>query len=399
MKVCIAGKHRIAVDGLRMALVRLDRSQVLACPNADDDGRSHWQPSLRRHATELGVSVVTLDDAARIPDLLFLSLEFDRILRPARFASSRLFNLHFSKLPAYRGVYTSAWPILCSETESGVTLHRIDAGIDSGDIVAQRSFRLDEAETARSLYHRYLAEAAALLQSEFDTLLADAVSSQPQSTRGASVYTRSSIDYANLSLDLDQSVEVLDRQVRAYSFREFQLPQLAGMPVARVQRPSAPSGSMVRDDHDGLWISTRDGDAFAVRDRSMDLLRLTEAGDHDAITRATSLSAFVDVAGRSGRTPLMIAAARGDVRGCRALLALGATVDRADCDGMTALGRAAEHGEASGDFTVCALLLDHGADIDHVDAFGLSIVERCAKEQRARAVAFLRAGRKGAGSG
>lgn len=403
MKLCIAGKHRIAVDGLRLALSRLDRAQVLVCPNADDDGHSRWQPSLRRHATELGVSIMSLDEVARIPDLLFLSLEFDRVLRPAAFTSTRLFNLHFSKLPAYRGVYTSAWPILNDDAESGVTLHRIDAGIDSGDIVAQCSFRLSAAETARSLYHRYLAEAATLLHAQFDAVLADTVSGRPQSTKDATSHARSSIDYAHLSLDLDQNTAALDRQVRAYSFREFQLPQLGGMAVAGVQRhtqrPSGPPGTILRQDDDGVWVATRDGDAWAMRDRSLDLLRLTDAGEHAAIARAAALSDFVDVVGRSGRTPLMIAAGRGDTRSCKALLSLGANVDHPDCDGTTALRHAADHGQRSGDFSACAVLLDHGADRDRVDAFGISVIDRCARDGQNRAVAFLRAGRAGAGSG
>ena len=85
------------------------------------------------------------------PDLLFMSVEYDRIIKPALFASSRLYNVHFSLLPKYRGCNTAVWPILNGEAEHGVTLHEIDAGIDSGPIVAQRSFPID-GMTSRQSY-------------------------------------------------------------------------------------------------------------------------------------------------------------------------------------------------------------------------------------------------------
>ncbi len=68
-------------------------------------------------------------------------------------------------------MYTSAIPILNGEEYSGVTLHRIDQGIDTGDIIAQRKIRLNERETCRSLYLKYISQAVSLMKEYVKTLI------------------------------------------------------------------------------------------------------------------------------------------------------------------------------------------------------------------------------------
>ena len=59
---------------------------------------------------------------------------------PKNFLNARLYNIHFSYLPAYKGMFTSALPIKNGEVDSGVTLHKIESGIDTGDIIDQIKF-------------------------------------------------------------------------------------------------------------------------------------------------------------------------------------------------------------------------------------------------------------------
>src|SRR5690606_13123102 len=94
-------------------------------------------------------------DLYNIENLLFLSLEYDRIIRPEIFKSSKLYNLHFSLLPAYKGVFTSILPILNGERQTGVTLHKIDNGIDTGDIIFQKNIDITEDINSLQLYKRY----------------------------------------------------------------------------------------------------------------------------------------------------------------------------------------------------------------------------------------------------
>src|SRR6202047_2228868 len=74
-------------------------------------------------------------------------------------------NLHASLLPRYRGAAPINWAIANGETKTGVTTMRIDAGMDTGEILLQREIPIGARETAPDLSVR-LAEAGASLMEE-----------------------------------------------------------------------------------------------------------------------------------------------------------------------------------------------------------------------------------------
>lgn len=63
-------------------------------------------------------------------------------------------NGHPSLLPRHRGPTPLAWAIRAGEEESGITFHRMDEGLDTGPILAQRPFRLDDVDDPEALYAR-----------------------------------------------------------------------------------------------------------------------------------------------------------------------------------------------------------------------------------------------------
>ncbi len=78
-------------------------------------------------------------------------------------------NIHPSLLPYGRGGWPMPWDILMRRPVSGVTLHKIDSGFDTGDILLQRHFTLDERETLES----FMLKVYALLPEMLGCLLAD----------------------------------------------------------------------------------------------------------------------------------------------------------------------------------------------------------------------------------
>ena len=121
IKVCVAGKNEIALNALKLLQTRFQNDEICVIPNRNDTGIDHWQPSLLKYALQASIPVCTLEQVQQIANVLFLSLEFDRLLKVEQFASKRLYNIHFSALPKYKGVYTSIMPILNGESSSGVT--------------------------------------------------------------------------------------------------------------------------------------------------------------------------------------------------------------------------------------------------------------------------------------
>jgi methionyl-tRNA formyltransferase len=270
--ILICGKGRIATHALSYAVhyVASQRlpTRVAACPNTDDKGYDDWQESLGRAASQLGVSRLSLEDAESERDLLLVSLEYDRLIRVDRFASSRLYNIHFSALPAYRGVFTSIWPILNGESEVGVTLHYMDAGADTGAIIARQIVPLPEYTTARQLYDLYLAEGLQLFRDWLPRLISTVPESFVQDERTASSYNRKSLDLRKLEVDLSRNAEQVCRFVRAFTFPEYQLPTLEGRAIKSCTRipgsTAASAGSALHATPYSTSFATADGQMVEI---------------------------------------------------------------------------------------------------------------------------------------
>ena len=130
--------------------------KIYALPSKSDLDSNGWQLSLNSTALQFNIEIIKdFDDFYNVKDLLILSLEYDKIIHVRHFATERIYNIHFSYLPYYRGIYTSVFPVLSNETYSGVTLHKVDEGIDSGDIIYQLRIRIIDSMTSRDLYHLY----------------------------------------------------------------------------------------------------------------------------------------------------------------------------------------------------------------------------------------------------
>ena len=79
----------------------------------------------------------------------------------------RCINIHPSKLPEYRGPVPTAWAIANGEKEYGISIHLMDEGIDTGDILVQEIFPIVRDDTGFSLYTKAMSCGAELLKKHF----------------------------------------------------------------------------------------------------------------------------------------------------------------------------------------------------------------------------------------
>ena len=170
MNLVIAGKNSIAVDVLEYAIKDMS-IPIFVVLNKTEDFKNGFQKSLGFYAKLWNIPIVNLEEVYDYHDAVFLSLEFDRIIKPSFFKTTFLYNIHFSLLPAYKGMFTSALPFINGESASGVTLHKIDSGIDTGDIIDQKRFEILEDDTARSLYLKYIKHGTKLVIEKLTNLL------------------------------------------------------------------------------------------------------------------------------------------------------------------------------------------------------------------------------------
>ena len=120
---------------------------------------------------------------------------------------SACFNFHGGILPAYRGSCTLNWAIINGEEETGVTLHILDSGIDTGSIIDISKFPIEQSETAESLYKKLEDAAYNLFVTWFRLLISGKYQAIAQPKIGR-LYKKSDIGPA----------KNLTRYVRAFEF-------------------------------------------------------------------------------------------------------------------------------------------------------------------------------------
>lgn len=127
----------------------------------------------------------------KYPCDLFVSMSFNQIFRPKTFSLPPLqtINCHAGKLPFYRGRNILNWALINDEREFGITVHHVDEGIDTGDIVLQRSYPITDDDTYETLLKRAHHDCAAILYDALVRIRAgDAPRIQQQSIHPVGMY-------------------------------------------------------------------------------------------------------------------------------------------------------------------------------------------------------------------
>ena len=174
--------------------------QVLAVVTQPDRPRGRGQhpspPPVKEAAARMGLPV-RQPERVRLPE----AVEFLRTLQAEvmvvvgygqiipqtviDLAPLGIINVHASLLPAYRGAGPIQWALLNGETRTGVTTMRIDAGLDTGDMLLKRSTEIGPDENAVELGARLAAMGADLLVETLAGLAAGAIVPQKQDSSQA----------------------------------------------------------------------------------------------------------------------------------------------------------------------------------------------------------------------
>lgn len=116
-----------------------------------------------------------------------VSIMFGYILRPAILSvfSQGVTNLHPSYLPYNRGAYPNVWSII-EQTPAGVTLHYIDPGVDTGDIIEQTQVDIEPIDTGATLYSKLENAAFELFTTQWPYIVAGTINRIRQPHGGTS---------------------------------------------------------------------------------------------------------------------------------------------------------------------------------------------------------------------
>lgn len=125
-----------------------------------------------------------------------------------------IINVHTSLLPKYRGRHPLVWAIMCGEKETGVTIHYMDEGIDTGDIITQVSVSIEIDDTYMNVLEKCTNATLYILPRELQMLERGYVNREPQRGRELSWPRRvpedSRIDWTKTPEEIINFIRALD---------------------------------------------------------------------------------------------------------------------------------------------------------------------------------------------
>jgi methionyl-tRNA formyltransferase len=159
------------------------------------------------------------------PDL-FISVLYDKLIKKDFIQSVNLgcYNFHPGYLPNFKGCGACSWAIIEGCKMGGVTLHKIDEGIDSGDIIDYKLFKIDETDTGYNVWQKSNQAILDLFEQYFVRIIKENVNlkAKKQDLKIGKVYSREMFREAlNLT---KRPVQEWPLYIRAFYFPHKELP-------------------------------------------------------------------------------------------------------------------------------------------------------------------------------
>lgn len=187
------GLHDFLRMGTRYAFVKLMQHRNIT---RSVEGEVNKTYTIKQLATSYGINVIErsdlndprfLQEIRRYDADLFISVACPIIFKKEIINIPRLgcINIHNAPLPKYRGMLPNFWQLYHNEKESGITVHRINTGIDTGDIIAQRFVTIQPEETLHSLILKTKRQGARIMIDVIDDFRNERVQSVEMSGAGS----------------------------------------------------------------------------------------------------------------------------------------------------------------------------------------------------------------------
>ena len=272
------GSAALACPGLRALSKRFDLRAVVTQPDRPKGRDLKLTPSpVKACALEAGLPVLQpdrarneafIDELRRLDPDLIVVIAYGQILPPSILELPRhgCLNVHTSLLPKYRGAAPIQWAILEDEKETGVTIMKMDAGLDTGDIVAIEKTPIAPEDNAATLHDRLGQMGAELLERTIPDYAAGKIVPHKQPAEGAS-YARK-IRKEDGRVDWNLSSRKIWNMVRAFvpwpvAFTYFvEKEKAVSLKIwAAGEEPSATGapGTVLRADNHGLVVACGTG--------------------------------------------------------------------------------------------------------------------------------------------
>lgn len=172
-------------------------------------------------------------------------------------------NVHASLLPKYRGASPIQWAVINGDEETGVTIQRMDEGVDTGDIIATETVTLAEDETAGSLFDRLAKVGAKLCVKTMEAIENGTATFTPQDSSKATHTGKihkemGNIDWSSSAKQIECLVRGLNPWPSAYTKLGDKSLKIWKAKVISDEKKAAP-GCILSAGKDGIEVQTGDG--------------------------------------------------------------------------------------------------------------------------------------------
>lgn len=173
-------------------------------------------------------------------------------------------NVHASLLPAYRGAAPIQWAVINGDKESGVTIMRMNEGLDTGDMIDKVVVPLDENETGGSLFDKLSAAGAKLCAEVLEKLENGTAVFEKQPELSTSDYAAmidkkmGKINWERPAKEIEQLIRGLNPWPSAYTFMKGKSLKLWTASVVYEEREAVP-GEIVEIGKEGILVKTGEG--------------------------------------------------------------------------------------------------------------------------------------------
>ena len=198
------------------------------------------------------------------PDVVIV-VAFGQILSPKVLKIPRLacINLHASLLPKYRGAAPINWAIIRGDGETGVTTMKMDAGMDTGDILLARKIPIQDSDNAQTLHDVLASEGASLVLETVDCLEQNRLTPKPQDNSQATYAPKLKkedgfIQWTKRAVEIKNLVRGLEPWPGAYTFYKSRRLKICGVKVSTGDHGDVP-GPIARTSDYGIEIGTGEG--------------------------------------------------------------------------------------------------------------------------------------------
>lgn len=266
MKIIFMGTPEFSVPILK-ALSQHHEIIAVYCqpPRPAGRGKADRASPVQQCAEDLGLPVfhpVSLRSAevqqafAALDADLAVVVAYGLILPQAVLDQPRLgcLNIHASLLPRWRGAAPIHRAIMAGDTETGVCIMQMEAGLDTGPVLAREATAIGVEDTTADLHDRLSMIGARLITATIDRLPLQAI---PQSEQGVTYATK--IDKAEARVDWSMPAAMVDRQIRGLSPFPGAWCEINGERVKLLRSRLATGSGAAGQVLDGLRIACGDG--------------------------------------------------------------------------------------------------------------------------------------------